>query len=867
MKKHITQLLILMLIIVFGEINAQDIIPEYKQLIQNSRDVQFSEIQQKAESYFADKDKGRGSGYKQWKRWEYMTKRRLNPDGTVANWTARNWDAYQKYFVSGENSNIKNGDGTETTNGFWDFIGPSNYTNGAGWNGGVGRVNCIAFHPSNANIIYLGTPAGGLWKTINGGTNWFCLTDGMPSIGVSGIAIQQFNSNIIYILSGDGDGGNTKSIGVLKTTDGGINWQQTGLAWDIYQDETGYKLAMCPVFANMLFAATTDGLKKTSDEGDTWTTVLPGTIYDFEFKPGEPSTMYCTVAPSSFYRSTDYGDTWTQITSGVPGLATRMAIGVTPDNSNYVYILAGPSTGLNHFKGVFRSFDSGLNFDIKANTPNLLGYAIDGNDNQDQDTYDLAIAVSTTDEADIMTGGINTWVSNNFGSSWTITSWWYSIGNSIGYTHADIHALEISPINNYLYCGSDGGIFRSTNFGDTWTDLTSGLGNTQWYAIDGIESNPNLIIGGTQDNGSNKWDGSTTMVHMRGADGMDCMIDHSNSNVLYTTISSTGVNGKLEKSTNGGGSFTEITPSGVSGYWVTPIVMDPSTSTTIYGGYSDIMKSTNGGATWTNTGENGGTCMAVGTSYTGRVYAINQFGNALYRSNDAADSWNTTSTPSYGMTYIAINPTNSLNIFVTIGGYNSWSKVYESTNGGDNWNNISGSLPNVPVNCIAYDPGSANGIYIGTDIGVFYRDDNIGDWIPFMNGLPHVVVRDLEINNTSGLIRAATYGRGLWSSSLYSSCPSGYALNPGNDPGNPNYTGFQFYEASGTITSTRIVHGGPGTDVTYKSGGKVILEQGFHVYEGNKFQATLGPCNAVKTGNPGLIGETLAEEDLPSKTE
>ncbi len=259
--------------------------------------------------------------------------------------------------------------------------------------------------------------------------------------------------------------------------------------------------------------------------------------------------------------------------------------------------------------------------------------------------------------------------------------------------------------------------------------------------------------------------------------------------------------------------------------------------------------------------------MAVGTSYTGRVYAINQYGNALYRSNDAADSWNTTITPSYGMTYIAINPTNSLNIFVTIGGYDSWSKVYESTNGGDNWNNISGSLPNVPVNCIAYDPGSANGIYIGTDIGVFYRDDNIGDWIPFMNGLPHVVVRDLEINNTSGLIRAATYGRGLWSSSLYSSCPSGYALNPGNDPGNPNYTGFQFYEASGTITSTRIVHGGVGTDVTYKAEGKIILEQGFHAYVNNKFCATLGPCNGVKTVNQGLIGETLAEEDLPSKTE
>lgn len=868
MKKYIP-LLILVLTFVFGGVYAQDKIPRYKQLMENPGDVLFSEIQQKAESYFADKDKGRGSGYKQWKRWEYMTKRSLNPDGTVANCAAQNWEAYQQYFVNGPNSNVKNPDGTDDEHGDWDFIGSTNYVTGAGKSGGVGRVNCIAFHPTNANIIYLGTPAGGLWRTTDSGATWNCLTDGMPSIGVSGIAIQPSNPNIIYILSGDGDAGNTTSIGVLKTTDAGINWQQTGLTWGITQSYLGYKLAMNPEFFNMLFAATTDGLKKTSDEGDTWTTVVPGTIYDFEFKPGETSTMYCCGTQSSFYRSTDYGESWDPITSGVPNSAGRIAIGVTPDNSNYVYLLAGPSTSANHFKGVYRSLDSGLSFDIKANTPNILGYNQDGSDDGSQSTYDLAIAISRTDEADIMTGGINTWVSTNWGWDWTITSHWNSIGNTIGYTHADIHALEISPINNYLYCGSDGGIFRSTDFGNTWTDLTSGLGITQWYGIGGIESYPNLLVGGAQDNGCNKWDGSNTMVHMRGGDGTNGIIDYSNSNILYTIRSSPpSYSGMLEKSVNGGSSFSIITPSGVIGYFETSLAMDPSNPSILYGGYSNVMKSTNGGSSWTNTGASGQYCLAVGTSNTNRIYAIG-IGYSLYRSDDAASTWESMAGVGAGIAMIdlAIDPANSLNIFIACGGHHDGLKVYESLNGGQNYFNISGSLPNVKINCIAYEPGSADGIYIGTDLGVFYRDDNIGDWIPFMNGLPYVKVTDLEINSTFGLIRAATYGRGLWSSPLYSPCPGGYLLNPGNDPSNPDYTGFQFYEASGTITSTRIVHGGVGTDVTYKAGGKVVLEQGFHAYAGSEFRATLGPCNSVKINNPGIIGETLAEEDLPSKTE
>jgi hypothetical protein len=829
MNLKILNTLLIRTILISATIMGQE--PEYLQLMKNPAGVKFSDIQKKAEDYFSGQDKTQGS-YKQYKRWEWLTQNRLMPDGTIANATAMNMKAIQEYNASKQ---MMGPDQTESTFGYWDFLAPTSHTLGAGWNGGIGRVNCITFHPTLANTIYIGMPSGGLWRTTDGGSTWTCLTDGIPTLGVSGIAIDYNNTNIMYILTGDGDGGDTQSIGVLKTTDGGVTWYPTGLNWNITDLNRGYKLLMHPSTSSTLFAATTQGLFKTTNSGNSWTNVKSGNIYDAEFKPGTPATMYCCTG-SQFYRSTNTGDTWTLISSGTPSGTTRIAIGVTPNNVSYVYLFTGPTTAVGAFKGVFRSTDSGVNFSTQATTPNLLGYDAAGNDSDHQTTYDLAVCVSRTDAQDLITGGINCWMSTNGGVGWTISSHWYEAGNTIGYTHADIHALEVNPLNNWVYCGSDGGFYRSTNFGLDWTDLSPGIACTQWYRIEGTESNSNLLVGGTQDNGSNKWTGGTGFTHVRGADGMDAMVDHSNSNIFYTTRQY----GYIEKTTNGGTSFTGVAPT--SGSWVTPLIMDPSNASILYAGYADVYKSTNGGSSWTNTGADGRGAMAMGVNNTSVIYASN--GSTIYRSDNAAGTWATKSTglPAISITFIAVDNTNSSDVFVTYGGYTSGQKVYESINGGDSWTNISGSLPNVPINCIAYDFNSADGIYVGTDIGVFYRDDNLGDWIPFQNGLPTVRVFDIEINETAGLIRAATYGRGLWSSDLFSGCPTDYFLTTGNDPSNPNYTGFQLYNASNSVTSTRVITGGIGTDVTYQAGNYITLGIGFNAKEGNLFRAKLGPC-------------------------
>jgi len=829
MKKPIIKLFIIIAALGIGIVFAQD---SPYEIWQNPETDNFSQIRQQAELYFSDKDKGRGSGYKQWKRWEYMNESRLTPDGKITNHAYLNWLSYQEYLD--KNPKYKKPDPTDVTNGSWIFLAPTSYTLGAGWNGGIGRINCIAFHPTDQYTIFIGAPSGGLWKTSDHGGTWINLADGLPSIGVSGIVIHPQNPNIIYILTGDGDGGDTHSIGVLKSYNGGLTWHSTGLSWDVLDFVRGYKLRMHPTNSEILFAATSEGIFKTTDGGFSWTNTIAGHFFDIEFNPGNSFIMYTSQA-SSFFRSTDTGDTWTQITNGVPTNATRTEIGVTPVSPSYVYLLCGPATGFGSFVGVYRSYDNGLYFSLRANTPNLLGYEILGTDEKHQTTYDLAIAVSRTDESLLMTGGVNTWISGNAGLIWFITSWWRETDNSIGYTHADIHALEINPLNDVLYCGSDGGIFFSVDFGNNWIDITSGISNTQFYRIADYDPNPALIIGGTQDNGTNKWTGGSSFLHILGADGMDCMIHPGNPDIMYYTSQ----NGALVLSLTGGFTFTDITPFGLIGDWVTPIIMDQTNPSIIYGGYNDVAKSIDGGQTWDIKGADGRSALAMGISNPNRIYAA--FENTIWRSDNGADTWNDISAglSGYNITFIAVNPNNSMNVFITLADFVSGEKVYESSNGGTFWNNITGSLPNIKINCIIYENTNGNpddAIYIGTDIGVFYRNNSLSDWIPFSNWLPTVPVFDLEINESSGVITAGTYGRGLWRSQTYTSCASHFSL-AGNGP-----PGYSYFQASEYIHSTRVYNQGTGQESYYKAGAQIKLNPGFQVSSGSKFKAWIGPC-------------------------
>src|SRR3989338_7782585 len=634
--------------------------------------------------------------------------------------------------------------------------------------GGAGRLNFVRFDPTNSNTIFVGAPDGGLWKSTNGGTSWTTSTDQLTVIGCTDVAIDPGNTQIMYLATGDGDAGDCYSIGILKSTDGGATWNTTGLSWTVNQGRTISKLLMHPTNSQILIAATSNGIYRTTDGGANLTQTSTGSFKDLEFMPGTPNTVY--TSGSIFRKSTDNGVTWTTITSGLPTTGVeRIAIAVTAANTAYVYLLIGRSSDQG-LLGVYSSTNSGTGFASQhgATGPNLLGWNSNGADSGGQAFYDLSIAASPTDANTIIVGGVNSWRSTDGGVNWTINSHW--TGSGAPYVHADIHAIEYLPGSGTTYfIGHDGGISKTTNSGTSFTDISANLAIAQQYRIGLSTTTAGRMITGHQDNGTNLLNAGT-WNEVYGGDGMDCFIDRTNNNTLYGSY----VYGDYYRSTNGGGAWTTITSGLPGGDWLCAWHQDPVTATTLYaGGRSAMYRTTNSGTAWSALGTPSGSGsileFVIAPSNNQIIYSVKY--NAVSKSTNGGTTWTnitgTLPTASAALTNVTVSNTDPNIVWVTFSGYSAANKVFKSTNGGTSWTNITTGLPNVPCNTIVYQNAAANDVvYVGTDIGVFYRDNTMGSWVAYMDGLPRVSVRDLEIYYLTGKIRAATFGRGAWESNV-----------------------------------------------------------------------------------------------------
>ncbi|MFK7907928.1 MAG: WD40/YVTN/BNR-like repeat-containing protein, partial [Chitinophagales bacterium] len=499
----------------------------------------------------------KGSGWKPFKRWESFTRSRLKADGSKP----APDEVLNEYLATHKSK--KSLKTSSTSNANWEEIGPTYLpANGTGQPNGVGRLNGIGFHPTDANTIYVGAPQGGVWKTTDAGISWTSTTDELPTLGISSIVVDYDDPDIVYIGTGDRDASDAPGLGVWKSTDAGATWASSNSGMG---NRTVGMMVMHPTNSSIILAATSGGIYKTTNAGVSWTQEQSGNFKDIEYKPTDPNTVYA-AASGSFYRSTNAGDSWTLLnsTQGIPD-AYRMVIAVTPDNPSVVYALASNSGS---FKAMYKSTNSGASFSTQSTTPNILDWSTDGSGNSGQAWYDLCIAVDPNDETIVYVGGINIFKSTNSGQNWTINAHWVGSGGADD-IHADQHALEYSPVNDYLYNGNDGGIYFTNNGGTTWTDRSSGLGIAQIYKIGQSATEKDLVINGYQDNGTAVYDGDwRTEI---GGDGMECVIDHSDSNYQYGAL----YYGDVRRSTNNGFSFGTIAANGVngineSGAWVTP---------------------------------------------------------------------------------------------------------------------------------------------------------------------------------------------------------------------------------------------------------------------------------------------------------
>jgi photosystem II stability/assembly factor-like uncharacterized protein len=711
----------------------------------------FKEIVDAGNAYWKTRDTdAKGSGYKPFKRWESFWQSYVNSDGFLPT-SQELWDVWE---AKNSQKSQRRSSAVRTDESNWESMGPTDFLNRTTNSANIGRVNTIVVDPYNSNIIYVGSPAGGIWKSTDAGQTYIPLTDYLPQIGVSGITIDPTNTDILYIATGDDDYNNALSVGIWKSTDAGANWQQTGLN----PSNTPYRTSeiyINPSDANMLWVATSDGIFKSTDGGETWTNKQSGGFRDLKVKPSDPNIIYGTT-DDKFYKSTDAGETFTHITDGLPTSSGRLFIDITPANNNLVYMVASNTD--NTYQGIYKSLDSGTTFTQMENTTNIF--------ESSQSWYDLAIAVSNSNENEIYVGCLNVWKSSDGGDSFSKLNEWYSRTNS--YTHADIHFIR--SFNDGIFVGSDGGIFESTNAGNTFTDLTPGLAISQFYRISVSKQNSNKIAGGLQDNGGFGRDEQWSNYH--GGDGMEGVIDLNNDNIYYGFSQRGGSLNINTTSGQNGGTAGYGPPSGEEGNWITPLSINKESE--LYAGYSSVYNFSSGN--WTKVSDTfeanievleldpiDSDIMYVSFSYYDNVNG--SIHHELHRSINHGVTFSLIQNLTNNITSIEVNNNDNTIVYITTSGGSG--KVYKSTDQGDNFIEITGTLPNVTKNIIKHQPFSpTNALYLGTSLGVYRYDDLTNDWGLYETNLPNTAVRDLSINTVDYNITAGTHGRGIWRSDL-----------------------------------------------------------------------------------------------------
>jgi photosystem II stability/assembly factor-like uncharacterized protein len=760
----------------------------------NQNEKSFYQIQKEFNDYWAPYNVVNGyytengelmkaPGWKQFKRWEYYWENRVNPST----------GAFPKTTAADEYLKIQSQRNTRSSAGSWTSMGPSSSPGGYE---GLGRINCVAFRPGDDNTYYAGSPSGGLWKTTDNGANWTVLTDENEVLGVSDaviIAGTTTETDTVYIATGDRDGGSmhtlgsgnwndNNSIGVLKSTDGGTTWNNTGLSFAASDKKRISRLLLDPSNNNILYAATSSGVYKSTDAGASWTQITTNVYVDMQFKPGNSSVIYGSSRFGKIYLSTDSGTSWSlKLDKNLPGYYRRIQLAVSENEPSRVYAVVADANG--SLYGVYKSTDSGNNYtlvyDGSAANHNLLGYKTDGSDSGGQGGYDIAIAASDDDADVLYIGGINTQKSSDGGTSWTAVSCWTSWSvynkNSAPEVHADKHMLKYRNSDNTLFETNDGGIYYTTDGGSNWTDITNGIIPSQMYRLGISATSSTEVITGLQDNGTKFYSGGI-WDNAKGGDGMECAIDYTDYNIQYAS----GTNGRFERTTNHWGSSTDISGSiSDTAHWVTPFIIDPNTHTTLYMGRQDVWKSTDQGTNWSKIStihtDSKFRSLAVAQSNSQVIYAADP--DHIWVTLNGGTTWSeitgTLPVGSNSITYITVKDDDSATAWVSLGQYNS-DGVYETTDAGATWTNISTGLPEIPIMCVIQNKQDTTQtqLYAGTDLGVYVKNGS-GAWTAFNSGLPNVVVNELEIYYNDAQpalskLRAATSGRGLWESDLYS---------------------------------------------------------------------------------------------------
>jgi photosystem II stability/assembly factor-like uncharacterized protein len=578
-------------------------------------------------------------------------------------------------------------------------------------------------------------------------------------------------------------------MGILKTTDGGQTWSKS-LDWTYSSQKGVWAIKINPLNANTVWAATTEGTYKSYDAGSTWTLVHDVVMaMDLVINPVDTNIVITgngNFASTGFglYRTSNGGGSWTKITSGIPSnFQGKIQLDIYNANPDIVYASIGNGFSTsNGASWLCRSADAGINWTVMSTTDYSKW----------QGWFSHDVAVDQSDPSNLIIIGIEVYKSTNSGStiiqksSGGLILGRPPVGGQEGgddFTHSDSHDVKQHPTDhNTFYIGTDGGIFRTTDLGETFQSLNGSYQTVQFYNGTSSSQQDSLFtMGGLQDNSTVIYDGDLAWIRNIGGDGSWTSIDATNDNIVYASWQYLNI----LRSTNRGNSWpSDITPpnSNITSF-IAPFRIYVENSNIIYAGRDKIYKSTNGGNSWTTTNNgnmlDGNPALSMDISYqtSDKVYvgtAPNQTRSNLFRTNNGGTSWdNITGTlPDRFPADIAVDPNDDNNVYVTFYGFGT-GHVFKSTNSGDSWTDVSDNLPNIPVPAVIVDPNNSSHVYIGTDIGVFVSTDGGNNWQDFNAGLPNAVQgMDLNITTVNNVIRVMTHGNGAYETKLMSQIPT-----------------------------------------------------------------------------------------------
>lgn len=746
----------------------------------------------------------------------------------------------------------------------WQAMGPLNSYSG--------RVTALYADPRNSRVLLVGTSSGGVWRSGDAGVSWRAVDSFFTA---TRILADPANPDILYASS---IAGVSSSAGIWRSTDNGITWRilQGLVAGQVVPGRNGAPdgffnaardLAISPADPRLMVVTTLGGILVSRDSGVSWQQVAAGTAVNEQnislpvtrvvsFDPNNPHRVLVGTHSGSLIVGTDLGmaqERWQE--QRVAGLDAFVSTMAWSGDGRTVWLTTDEQDGT-----IYRSVDGGNTFSLLGN-PKYC---------QSQCWYNNLLWVDPGNPNRVILGGVFLYRSEDGGLSWDRIS----SGKGLSWIHSDHHAVVAdsgfnSSSNRTVYFGNDGGVFRTKDIAApiselVWENVGGSINSTEFYTI-AANAKAGVVLGGTQDNGSFRFDAGTRWTEVSAGDGSYVAIPDA-STPLYASSQ------YLSIMRIGDHSYSELISDGIKdkSLFIAPLLLDPNFDQRMYAGatalwVSDDVRS--GTPLWrvikpAIDGETFVSAIAV-VPGNAKIVWVGYSDGSLHVTLDASQPMPTWTQVRSGngyskVTSIFIGDALGQRITVSLSGYGGIDSpnVVRSSNGGASWDNIGSNLPSLPAMSIVEHPDDANRLYVGTLAGLFISENGGASWSTSNMGPAHVAVMMLQWYGRSTLL-AGTFGRGVWRAHVGAAsvpgAPATCSVSVGNGVAHVSFTPVEINDGGSAVTSYTVIASPGGNGVSGNA--SPIMVNGLS--NGTSYTFTVHAANGVGSGTDCVIKNVI----------